>query len=505
MLKRLLSRTMSWEAVRTTTLHRPHMNQKVAVAVVYCVALFMAIMDTTIVNVALPVIGRDFHTSLDAVDGVSISFLVSVGVFIAASGWLGDKFGGRRVLLGAIVIFTIASALCGLAANLGELVIFRVMQGIGGGLMTPVGLAMLFRVFPPAERVRASSILVIPTAFAPAIGPVLGGLLVTDLSWRWVFYVNVPIGIAGVLFGIIFLENHPLSEPGRFDLVGFLLAASGLGFVMYGVSEGPLQGWTTTWVLVTACAGAALIVLLVIFELRTDEPLVDLRVYTNRLFRSSSVVMVLASTAFLGVLFMVALFYQDGLHLTALQSGLNTFPEALGVMIGAQVGSRRIYPVIGPRREMVGGVVVVAASIGGMSLVGFETSLWWARLLMFTLGLGISQIFIPAQAASFATISPEKTGRASTLFNTARQLGGAVGVAILTTVIAAVGPLRLTAHGLVPNLSAYHIAFLSAAGIALMAAIPALTVKDSDAASTMVRRGRLAREQDKPAVAAEVG
>jgi EmrB/QacA subfamily drug resistance transporter len=275
------------------------MNQKIAVGVVYVAALFMAIMDTTIVNVALPVLGRDFHTSPDAVDSVVIAFLVSTGVFLTASGWLGDRFGGRKVLLFSVVLFTGSSALCGVAGSLGELVVFRVLQGAAGGLMTPVGMAMLFRVFPPAERVRASSILMIPTALAPALGPVLGGLLVTDLSWRWVFYVNVPIGIAAVVFGALFLDDHTQAHPGPFDRAGFLLAASGLGLVMYGVSEGPLRGWGSTAVVGTIAAGAALLVTMVFVELRKAQPLLDLRVYGDRLFRSTSVVLTLGAVAFL--------------------------------------------------------------------------------------------------------------------------------------------------------------------------------------------------------------
>ena len=184
------------------------MSQKVAVGVVFVAAMFMSIMDVTIVNVALPTIGREFGVSATAVDAISISFLVSLAVFIPASGWLGDRFGGKRVLLAAIVVFTAASALCGLASSLGELVAFRVLQGAGGGMLAPVGMAMLFRVFPPAERIRASAILTIPTTFAPALGPVLGGLLVTELSWRWVFYVNVPIGIAALTFGALFLSSR---------------------------------------------------------------------------------------------------------------------------------------------------------------------------------------------------------------------------------------------------------------------------------------------------------
>ena len=160
-------------------------SEKVAVSVVFVAAMFMSIMDTTIVNVALPTIGRDFSVSPTAVNSVSIAFLVSLAVFIPASGWLGDRFGGKRVLLTAIAVFSVASALCGQASSLGELVAFRVLQGAGGGMLAPVGMAMLFRVFPPSERIRASSILTVPTTLAPALGPVLGGLLVTDLSWRW--------------------------------------------------------------------------------------------------------------------------------------------------------------------------------------------------------------------------------------------------------------------------------------------------------------------------------
>jgi EmrB/QacA subfamily drug resistance transporter len=332
----------------------------------------------------------------------------------------------------------------------------------------------------------------IPTALAPALGPVLGGLLVTDLSWRWVFYVNVPIGIAAVIFGALFLDDNTQAHPGPFDLTGFVLAAGGVGLLMYGVSEGPLKGWGTTGVLATIAAGVALLVVMVFVELGKTHPLVDLRVYGDRLFRSTSIVLTLGAVGFLGVLFLVALFYQDGLHLTALQSGLNTFPEALGVLIGAQIVSRRLYPVFGPRRIMASGLVFVAAGMAGMAAIGAGTSLWWARALMLVIGAGMSCVFIPAQAASFATISPERTGRASTLFNASRQLGGAVGVAFLTTVLAAAGPTRISFGHLVPNLSAYHAGFLAAAGVALVAAGTAFTVNDADAAGTMVRRGRLA-------------
>jgi EmrB/QacA subfamily drug resistance transporter len=477
-------------------------SQKVAVSVVFVAAMFMSIMDATIVNVALPTIGRDFAVSPTAVDSISIAFLVSLAVFIPASGWLGDRLGGKRVLLTAIVVFTLASALCGQATSLGELVAFRVLQGVGGGMLAPVGMAMLFRAFPPEERIRASAILTVPTTLAPALGPVLGGLLVTDLSWRWVFYVNVPLGIAALVFGAIFLQHAPQARPGRFDLPGFLLSGVGLGLAMYGVSEGPSIGWHSPEVLATIAAGVLLLAAMVVVELRTAEPMVDLRLLGNRLFRSSNGVMVLTSVAFLGTLYAISLYYQDGRGLTALGSGLSTFPEALGVMGGAQLASRVLYPRLGPRRHITMGLYGVAASIGLLALMGPQTSLWWARLLMFTLGLSMGQVFVPVQAAAFATISPAATGRASTMFNAVRQFGGAVGVAVLTTAIVLVGPLHLVAGHPAANLTAYRVAFLAAAAFCLLAVPCALSIRDSDAARTIPARGgrRAAKPEPEPAL-----
>jgi EmrB/QacA subfamily drug resistance transporter len=463
-------------------------SQKVAVGAVFVAAMFMSIMDVTIVNVALPTIGRDFKVSTTAVDAISIAFLVSLAVFIPASGWLGDRFGGKRVLLAAIVVFTAASALCGLASSLGELVAFRILQGVGGGMLAPVGMAMLYRVFPPAERIRASAILTVPTTFAPALGPVLGGLLVTGLSWRWVFYVNVPIGVAAFAFGAVFLEQSVQAQPGRFDIAGFVLSGLGLGLLMYGVSEGPDLGWHRPEVLATIAAGLVLLAVMVAVELRSPTPMVDLRLLGNRLFRAGNGVMILASVAFLGTLYTISLYYQDGRGLSALGSGLSTFPEALGVMGGAQLASRLLYPRLGPRRHITIGLTGTAVSIGLLAVLGPQTSLWWARLLMLTLGLSMAQVFVPTQAASFATITPAATGRAATMFNAIRQLGGAIGVAVLTSIIVAVGPVHLVAGHPVANLTAYRAAFLAAAAVCLCGAAFSLSIRDADAAASIPAR-----------------
>ncbi|MEO9139491.1 MAG: MDR family MFS transporter [Jatrophihabitans sp.] len=467
-------------------------SQKVAVSVVFVLALFMNIMDITIVNVALPQLGRDLSVDPTAVSAVSIGYLVSLAVVIPASGWLGDRFGSKRVLLTAIVLFTVASALCGAAQTFGQLVGFRVLQGVGGGMLTPVGMAMLYRTFPPAQRVRAASILVIPTAFAPAIGPVLGGVLVDNLSWRWVFYVNLPIGALALAFGLIFVREQKGPPAGRFDRRGFLLSGVGFAGLMYGISEGPRRGWSDPTILVATVVGAVLLVALIATQLRTHDPLLKLRLFGDRLFRSTNIVSFLGTAAFLGTLYLVALFFQDGLGLSALNSGLSTFPEAIGVMFGAQSASRLLYPRLGPRRVMVGGLLGVAVTIGLMSQVDSRADMPWMRVLMFVLGLAMSHVFVPAQAAAFARISNDDTAGGSTLFNAIRQLGGAVGVAVLTSAIAAVGVRHVVDGHDVPNLAAYHAGFLVASAATLVAAIAALTIHDADAESTRVRPARRA-------------
>ena len=396
------------------------------------------------------------------------------------------------MLLAAIVVFTLGSALCGLAQNYPELVVFRVVQGAGGGMMAPVGMAMLFRVFPPAERVRAASILTLGTTVAPAVGPVLGGFLVTNFSWRWVFFVNVPIGIVAVLFGALALERTAAIDAGRFDVPGFILGGAGLGLLMYGVSEGPLQSWSSTAVIATCVLGTTLLVVFVLVELRTTRPMVDLHLLRERLFRSTNCVMFLAAAAFLGMLYLVPLYFQDARGLSALQSGLSTFPEAIGVMIGAQFASRFIYPRVGPRRHITAGLLGLAACMLVLTQITVTTNLWFIRGLMFVVGWMMAQVMVPNQAAAFAMITPESMGRASTFFNTMRQVGSATGVAVLSTVLIAAGTAHGTGGTSSPDITGYRFAFLTAAIFALAAAAFSFTIHDSDAAETIVRRVRRA-------------
>jgi EmrB/QacA subfamily drug resistance transporter len=475
-------------------MRRHQLNPKVSVSIVFVAAMFMSIMDATIVNVALPSLGRQLHVPSTSFDAVVVAYLVSLAVVIPVSGWLGDRWGTKRIFLFALILFTIASALCGLASNFTMLVFFRFLQGAAGGALAPVGTAMLYRTFPPAQRVQISSVLIIPTVIAPATGPVLGGLLVDQLSWRWVFYVNVPIGIAAFLFGLVFLQEHRELKAGRFDLPGFLLAGIGLALALYALSEGPARGWTSPSVLSSALVGLLLLGVFVFVELRKGEPMLDLRLLGDRLFRTTNLVSTFSSAAFLGLLFVAPLFLQEGLGVSALTSGLTTFPEALGVVLSTQIVAR-LYPRIGPRRLMAAGLTGVAIVMTLFSLMGPNTSLWLMRVLMFLTGAGMAYAFLPVQTAAFATISSASTGRASALYNAQRQVGSALGVAVLGGILSAVGPTRLSASGAVlPNLAAYHAAFLAAAVLALVAAGIALAVSDRDAAPTM--RPRQSEEEE---------
>jgi len=463
-------------------------NPKVTVSVVFVVAMFMNILDTTIVNVALPRISLEFGVLAASTATVATGYLISLAVFIPAAGWLGDRWGAKLMFMIALAVFTAASALCGLAQSLPELIAFRVIQGAGGGMLMPVGLAMLYRTFPPDERMRVAKILVIPTAAAPAMGPVVGGLLVDELSWRWVFLVNVPIGVAAFAFGLRYLREQDSECVGRFDIAGFLLAGTGLGLLMYALSEGSAKGWASPEILGALGLSLAGLAALVITELRIASPMLDLRLFCNRLFRQSNVVMMFAFGGFIGILFVFPLLMQDGLGLSALESGLNTFPEALGVMLSSQVLVSRLYPTVGPRRLMAGGALAVGVLAIVLGTIGLATNLWLVRLLMFGLGFSMANVFLPAQTAAFASISAAETGQASSLFNATRQTAGAVGVAVLGTILVSVGiTTRAIGGGVAPHLLAYHLAFFTAAGMTFVGAIFALGMHDGDAASTMRR------------------
>lgn len=467
-------------------------NQKLVVAIIYVCGMLMNSLDSTMVTVAFATLGREFNRSPEAMQGVLIGYLVSMAMFIPASGWLGDRFGTKRIFLLALFIFSTGSLLSGLAVTYEQLVLFRVIQGAGGGLLTPVGMAMLYRTYPPEERVRIARILMFATIIGPALGPMVGGILIEQFSWHAIFFVNVPVGIAALTFGALFLEEHRESAPGGFDLAGFLLGGLGLACLMFALNQGPQLGWASSLVSGALATGVVLLTLFVWVELRKREPMVQLRLFKNRLFRSTAVVSFFSSAAFLGILFVTPIFLQEGRGVSPFQSGTTTFPEALGVVTSTQIVAR-LYPRIGPRRLMMGGMAGVGVIALIMSQLTLDGGPWPVRILMFSLGIAMAYIFLPNQAASLATISRSDTGRASTLFSVQRQLGSAFGIAALGSVMALVGTTIGGAIDGPPNIAAYHWAYTTAAVIAFTGCVMSFFVPDKEAAATMVRSVRSAR------------
>ena len=271
--------TIAPAAPNTVQVFGRRIADKWVVAIVYVSALFLDILDTTIVNVAIPALGRELRT--ESAEWVVLGYTLSLAVWIPTSGWLGDRFGTKRVFLFALMAFTCGSLLCGAAQTIGQLIAFRVIQGIGGGMLTPVGLAMLFRAFPPAERARAAMLIMIPTLAAPALGPVLGGLIVTNISWRWIFLVNFPIGLVALWFGWRHLQEHRHPATGRFDIAGFALSASALALIVYTLSDGPHSGWSSPLVVTCGVVGVLAAIVMTVVELRIPSPMLDLGLLRN--------------------------------------------------------------------------------------------------------------------------------------------------------------------------------------------------------------------------------
>lgn len=467
---------------------RRGIEYKYIVAIVSVFGLFMELLDATIVNVAIPTLAREFNATTTSIEWVVTGYLLSLAVFIPVSGWAGDRFGTKRTFMFATGLFTVASLLCAAAWSIESLIVFRAMQGIGGGMLTPVGTAMVFRAFPPEERSKASGLMVIPTTVAPASGPVLGGFLIDYISWEWIFLVNVPIGVAGFVVAWRFLREHREPNPGRFDIPGFVLAATGMGTLLYALAEAGTKGWTSTEVVGFGTAGVVLLAGFVAAELRAPQPMIDVRLLKDRLFRACNAAQFVGMTGFSASLFLLPIMLQAQRGLSAFESGLTSFPMALGVMTAAQPVSRA-YTRLGPRRLIAAGLVVASLTSFAFYDVDGGTNLWLVRLLMYVRGMGFGLMLVPLQAATFSTISPAMTGRASSIFSSGRMVAQSLGVAVIATVLTS----RLSHHGAALGnpatragaFDAFQEAFVIAGIMTLVGVIAALAIRDRDAAASM--------------------
>lgn len=455
------------------------LEYKWIVAAVFAFGMFMSLLDATVVNVAIPTFARDFKADTTTVQWVVTAYLLSLAVFIPVSGWAGDKFGTKRTFMFALTVFTLGSLFCALAWNIHALIAARAAQGVGGGLLTPVGTAMLFRAFAPSERAQAGAIISIPAAVAPASGPVLGGYLVEYQSWHWIFLINIPIGIVALIVAGLFLREEKQVAPGRLDVPGFLLSASGLAILLYALAEAGTRRLDDPRVIVFALVGVALLGLFTVVELRTREPLIDMRLFRDGLFRAINIMWLPGQAAFMGVIFLLPLLLQLEMGLTPLESGLTTFPMAIGAGLMAQpVG--RIYQYVGPRRLLFTGMIGLLLTTLVFLLVDLQTDLWWIRLIMFFRGCSFGLIMVPSQAAAYVTIPSKDTGRATAIGTAVPQIAASFGVALCATVLSN----RLTHHGAAivgaPTraLFAFHDAFFVASILPILAFITVFFISD---------------------------
>ncbi|MGA4843858.1 DHA2 family efflux MFS transporter permease subunit [Streptomyces sp. G45] len=445
----------------------PLIPPRVAVVVVYTAAMCMNGLDSTIVNPALFTIAEDFGRPVSAANAVETAFLVALALALPVAGWLGDRFGTKRVFLGALAVFTAASALCGLAQDLPVLIAARAVQGLAGGLLTPVGMTLLFRAFAPDERTRLSKVLIVPTALMPALGPPLGGLLTEHLSWHWLFFVNVPVGALAVLIGAVGLREQVEGARARFDRAGFLLATPALGLLTYALGYGPSHGWTRPAVAVSGLLGAALLAAAVVHLRRAAEPLLRLRLFTDRAYATGSALAALTSAGLMGLLFAFPLLHQAALGGSALDAGLSVFPEALGLLLASQVVDR-LLPRLGPRLLAVPALAVATGVFALLAVAGVAEHAWAVRALMFLVGLVLGTAVLTVQLAGFATLAPPDLGQAMGLFQIVRTLGGAAGIALCAALIGG-------GHGTgAPDAGPYRVAVWSTAGLVAVAAVVAL-------------------------------
>jgi EmrB/QacA subfamily drug resistance transporter len=413
----------------------------------------MTAIDMQIVNVALPTLSRRFNAPLSDVQWTVIAYLLTLAVVIPASGWVGDRVGTKRTFLFALALFTAASALCGAADNLPELVAARALQGIGGGMLTPTGTAMLYRAYRPDQRARVARTLILPILVGPGAAPILGGMLTQTLSWRWVFLINLPVGIVMLAFASLYLPEHRESPGGRLDVRGTLLSGIGLSALLYAISEGSALGWAAPQILVTGIGGLALLGAFARRAVAAPEPILRLRLLREPLLRATNTVFVLTTGVFLASLYLTPIFLQQVLHQSPIGSGTTTFVEVIGVAVASQTIGR-LYPRLGPRVLTGIGALSLTVYMALFLLVSPGVSLWWVRALMFFGGAGNIAVFLSIQTSMFTHISSQDTGHASAIYNTIRQSSIALDIAVLTTVVAAGGG---------STLAAFHDAYLAGA------------------------------------------
>jgi DHA2 family multidrug resistance protein len=397
----------------------------------------MQVLDVTVTNVALPHIQGALSAAVDEVSWVLTSYLAANAIILPATGWLAGALGRKRLFLACTVLFTLASMLCGLAPNIETLLVARMLQGLGGGPLMPLSQAIMWEIFPLRQRGTAMAAWGVGIMMAPIFGPMLGGWIADNWSWRWIFYINLPIGIVGFLVAsAVLFDPWYLKRPGRIDAVGLVLMAAGFLSLQLVLDQGERYEWfDSSVILVLAMVAALTLVAFVVHEVTTDEPILDLTVYGDRNFAAGSVIMLTVMIGFFSSMVLLALFTQKVLGYDAWTSGLVLAPGGVGNLLSL-VAAGRLITRIDQRWLLALGCGLNAYATYEMSTVTLGADYWalaWPRLVQ---GVGIGFIFVPLNTVALATISRERMGNATVLLNVVRNLGGAIGVALLTTLLA---------------------------------------------------------------------
>jgi len=406
-----------------------------SVAAVVIVGAIMSILDTTIVNVALRDLGEDLDTSISTVQWVATGYMLALAAVIPLTGWASERFGGKRVWIGAVAVFTLTSALCGAAQDVDQLIALRVLQGIGGGMILPIGQIMLTQVAGPQRVGRVMSIIAVPMLLAPIFGPTIGGLIVDNLSWRWIFYVNVPVGVLGLVLASRVLPGGE-GRPGiPLDWLGAILSSGGAAALVFGLSEtgehGGFDG-AITWAPIVA--GVLLVALFVLHALRIPHALINIRLFRKPGFSTASISVFVLGAAMFGSMILLPLYFQVARGEDATHAGLLLIPQGIGMGIAMPL-SGIITDRVGGGLPTIAGVVVLIVSSIALTAVGADTSYVLVSVVLLVRGLGIGMSMMPAMAAAYTTLDPSDVPRATTGLNVLQRVGGAIGTALLTVVL----------------------------------------------------------------------
>jgi EmrB/QacA subfamily drug resistance transporter len=433
----------------------------------------MSILDTTIVNVALATLGRDLHSPISEIQWVVTGYMLALAAVIPVSGWAAQRFGSKRVYLLSLVTFTVGSMLCGISTSTRELVVFRVLQGIGGGMILPLGQMMMASAAGPKRMGRVMSVVAVPAMLAPILGPTLGGVILESVSWRWIFYINVPIGVLAVIAAIRILPAAAGGERRELDVRGLALMMTGLPLLTYGLAEiGTKGSFTAVQVIVPCLVGFALIGLFVLHALNARRPLLNLRLYRRPTFSTASAAMFLLGAALFGGMILVPLYWQQVRHESVIATGLLLAPQGLGAAL-AMPFAGRISDRRGGGPLALFGVVLTTVATIPFGLVGPQTSIPWLCTAMFVRGIGIGFAFMPAMTAAFAALERSELADATPQLNVLQRVGGSLGTAVLAVVLQRALSGEHTAAGAA---GAYGTAFWASAALTAIAVVPALVL-----------------------------